>query len=269
MDYEQHSIIKKENSMAKTNPHLHEILAVEKSLAESSNHVIKDTVKNLADRRTLFEGTVKTHQIFEDLKQHLVQATENKEIQSTVNEQLDYMAASVAKYYDVVLQKESANQTARADIIIDNHVLATDIPAIVLLGLESKLLSLVAVYNAIPTLDSAKSWTPAVGYAKPNVFVGTFPEERQHGIVSKEWKEISPATANHPAQLKEVEAASVIGKYTITSFSASLTSEDKAARIARLQSLIRAVKEARQRANNVEVTSFPGFGEAIFNYING
>lgn len=255
--------------MSKQNPHLHEILAVEKSLAESANHVIKDTIKNLAERRTLFEGQTKTHQIFDDSKQHLVQATENKEVQSTVNEQIDYMASTVAQYYDVILQKEVANQTARADIVIDNHVIATDIPAIVLLGLESKLLSLVAVYNSIPTLDAAKSWTPAAGYAKPNVFVGTFPEERQQSVVSKTWKEISPATANHPAQLKEVESTDVIGKYTIVSFSAAITSEDKAARIARLQALIRAVKEARQRANNVEVTSFPGFGSALFNYING
>lgn len=255
--------------MSKQNPHLHEILAVEKSLAESANHVIKDTVKNLAERRTLFEGQTKVHQIFDDNKQHLVQATENKEVQSTVNEQIDYMASTVAQYYDVVLQKESANQTANADIIVDGSTIASNIPAIVLLGLESKLLSLVAVYNAIPTLDAAKSWTPATGYAKPNVFVGTFPEERQQSVVSKTWKEISPATVQHQAQLKEVESTDVIGKYTITSFSAAISSEDKAARIARLQSLIRAVKEARQRANNVEVTSFPGFGTALFSYING
>jgi hypothetical protein len=75
----------------KSNPHLHEILAVEKSLAESANHVIKDTVKNLAERRTLYEGFTKTHQIFDDAKQHLLQAPENKEVQSTVNEQLNYM----------------------------------------------------------------------------------------------------------------------------------------------------------------------------------
>lgn len=253
----------------KQNPHLHEILAVEKSLAESANHVIKDTVKNLAERRTLFEGMTKTHQIFDDQKQHLVQAPENKEVQSTVDEQLAYMSNTVARYYDVVLQKESANQVANADIIIDGVAIATNIPAIVLLGLESKLLSLVAVYNAIPTLDAAKSWSNAIGYAKPNVFVGTYPEERQHSVVAKEWKEISPATANHPAQLKEIESTSVIGKYIITSFSAALTSEDKADRINRLQLMIRAVKEARQRANNVEVTTFPGFGQAIFNYING
>jgi hypothetical protein len=253
----------------KTNPHLHEILAVEKSLAETANHVLKDTVKNLSERRALFEGMTKTHQIFDDAKQHLLQAPENKEVQSTVDEQLDYMATEIAKYYDVVLQKESANQTANADIVIDGTTIAKNIPAIVLLGLESKLLSLVAVYNAIPTLDAARSWEPAVGYAKPNVFRVSFPEERFQDATVRSWKEISPATANHPAQLKEIESVDRQGKYTIVSFSAALTSEDKAARISRLHAMLRAVKEARQRANNAEVTAFPGFGKTIFSYING
>jgi len=250
-------------------PHLHEILAVEQSLAESANHVTRDTVKNLSERRNLFEGMNKTHTIFNDAQQHLVQAQENKEIQSTVAEQIDYMSNEVAKYYDVVLQKESANQSACADIVIGTDTIATNIPAIVLLGLEKKLQSLVAVYNAVPTLDAAKSWEPAVGYAKPNVFRTKFPEERQHTVIGKEWREISPATTNHPAQLKEVESTNIIGKYTIVSFSSALTSEDKAARIIRLQDMLRAVKEARQRANNVEVKSFPGFGKAIFDFING
>lgn len=255
--------------MDKQYPKLHEILAVEQSLAEEANHVTKDTIKNLSERRSMYEGMTKTHTIFDDGMQHLVQAQEQKEVQSTVQEQLDYMATEVSKYYDVVLQKESANQTARADIVIGDQIVAKDIPAIVLLGLEKKLQSLLPVYNAIPTLDAARSWEAAIGYAKPNVFRTKFAEERQQSVVTKEWREISPTTQHHAAQLKEVEATHNVGKYTIVSFSAALTSEDKAAKITRLQDMLRAVKEARQRANNVEVKAFPGFGTAIFSYING
>jgi len=49
-----------------TNPKLHEILAVEQSLAESANHVTKDVVKNLSEHRSMYEGMTKTHTVFSD-----------------------------------------------------------------------------------------------------------------------------------------------------------------------------------------------------------
>lgn len=255
--------------MSSKTPVLHELLAVEQSAAESANHVLKDTVKNLSDRRALYDGTTKEHQVFDDAMQHTRQATEHKEVQSTVKEQLDYMAKPIGDYYDIILQKEIANQSARADIVIDGVTLAEGIPAIVLLGLEKKLESLKAVYNAIPTLDSARTWVTAEGYSRPNVFRNAHPEERQQSVVTKNWETIVPATEHHPAQTKEIERTAVVGKYIINTFSGALTSEDKANKIARLVKLITAVKKARQRANNVEVTADRGFGATLFNYING
>ena len=250
-------------------PVLHELLAVEQSSAESANHVTKDTIKNLNERRALYDGMTKSHSIFDEALQHLAQATEVKEVQSTATEQLDYLSKVVGDYYDIILQKETANQHANADIIINGVTIATGIPAIVLLGLEKKLEALKAVYNAIPTLDAARTWTKAEGYSRPNVFVTVHPEERFHSVVTKNWEVIVPATEHHPAQTKEIEKSQVIGKYIINTFSGALTSEDKANKIARLVQLITAVKKARQRANNVEVQAQRGFGEALFSFING
>jgi len=250
-------------------PVLHELLAVEQGLAETSNRITKDTLKNLAERGALFVGMTKDHTVNDEEKQYLKQATEVKEVQSTVDEQIDYMSNELAQYYDVVFQKEAANQTAKADIVVGETTLCKDVPSIVLLGMEKKLNSLLAVYNAIPTLDTAKSWEPAVGYAKANVWKATYPEERQHTVTAKAWKEVSPATKEHQAQLKEVETTEVIGKYTINNFSGAITSLEKAERIQRLTALIRAVKEARQRANNTEVVTSTGFGKALFDFVNG
>lgn len=44
--------------MGDRKPVLHELLAVEQGLAETANHVTKDTIKNLSERKTLFEGLV-------------------------------------------------------------------------------------------------------------------------------------------------------------------------------------------------------------------
>ena len=245
------------------------MLAVEQGLAETANHVTKDTIKNLSERKTLFEGLVKEHVVLDENLQHLKQATEYKEVQSTVDEQVDYLSVELAKYYNVLFLKETGNQNAKADIVVDEHIVAKDVPSIVLLGMEKKLNSLLAVYNALPTLDAAKSWVVDTSASKKGIYKTEHQEERQHTVTGKQWKEISPATKEHPAQLKEVETTTLVGKYVISSYSGAVTSQDKAERIQRLTNLIRAVKEARQRANNTEVEKSTDFGNKLMNYING
>lgn len=248
---------------------LHELLAVEQGLAETTNRVTKETAKTLDTKKSLFEGMSKSHSVFNEEDEHLKQATEYKEVQSTVDEQLDFLGAEVARYYDVVLQKEDANQRAKADIVVDGTTIATDVPSIVLLSMEKKLASLLDVYNAIPTLDAAKAWEVDPAYAKAGVFRTKHTTERMQTVTSKKYVEVSPATQHHKAQIAEQETIDTVGKYTITEFSGAISSYEKAERIKRLTALIRAVKSARQRANNAEVNSDLTFGAAIFSYING
>lgn len=248
---------------------LHEILAVENGLGETANRVTKETTKTLADKRAIFEGMTKSNTIFDEEQQHLVAATERKEVQTTVPEQLFYLANELAAYWDCILQKEEANQRATANIIIDGHTIAEGVPAIVLLGMEKKLSTLLSTYNSIPTLDAAKTWTTAEGYAKPNVFQLKHSEERQQTKVEKEFVTIAPATDRHPAQVVQQDKTTVIGKWTIDSFSGAISSHDKAEKLKRLTTLIRAVKQARMRANDIEVNSQLTFGKSLMDYING
>ena len=248
---------------------LHELLAVESTLSETANRVQKDTTKTLSTKETIFSGMVKAHVLFDESLQHLTQAVESKEVQSTVTEQLDYAAGEISRYWDVTLQKEDANQKAKADIVIGDTVIAKDIPSIVLLSMEKKLSSLLALYNAIPTLDAAKSWIIAEGYSVANVFVTKNQRENQQSVVEKLWVEVSPATKEFKAQLVQQEKTTVVGKFVIDEFSGALTSLDKAEKIQRLTNLIRAVKTARQRANTQIVDTEKTFATALFSYING
>lgn len=247
---------------------LHELLAVEQGLSESANRVSKETTKVLSTKHSLFEGLSKSHEIFNDDMQHLVQATDIKEVQSTIDEQIDYLNTELAAYWDVSLQKEEANTRAKADIIVDGEVLAIGIPSIVLLSMEKKLSALLATYNAIPTLDASKTWEVDPGYNKAGVFRTKIPFERQHSITSRNWIEISPATKEFKAQMVEQESVEQVGKYLVTDFSGAISSYDKAERIQRLTTLIRAVKSARQRANGTEVQTDLKFGKALLDYIN-
>ena len=248
---------------------LHEILAVETGLAETANRVQKETTKTLDTKRTIFEGLMKSHQIFSDDDQHLVQANDIKEVQSTVSEQLDYASNEIGRYWDSIYKKEEANQRATADIIVDGETIAENIPSIVLLSMEKKLSSLLGMYNAIPTLDAAKAWEPDTTYPKENVFVTKHPKETLQTVTTRKFEEISAATKEHKAQIVEVPNTDTIGKYTQYDYSGSLTSVDKAEKIQRLTALQRAVKQARQRANSVAVNNDLQFGKALLNYING
>lgn len=247
---------------------LHEVLAVENGLAETANRITKEVSKTLGQKQSIFQGMSKSHEIFDDEKQHLVKAPEYKEIQSTVDEQLNFLGQNLAPYWDISLQKEEANQRARADIIVGDTVVASNVPSIILLGMEKKLSALIEVYNAIPTLDAATAWEEDPSNAKPNVYRTKYITERQHTVVTKNWIEASPATKEFKAQLFQQDETEIIGKYIETNFSGAITSHEKARRLKNLTALIRGVKQARQRANATEVDTTLKFGEALLSFIN-
>ena len=254
--------------MSKTTQ-LHEILAVENGLAETANRIQKDTTKTLLTKESIFKGLTKSHIIFKEEDQHLVQATETKEVESTAIEQLLYAENEIARYWDATFQKEEANQRAKADIVIDNKILIKDVPSIVLLSFEKKLTSLLGLYNALPTLDASKAWEEDTTYAKHGVYRTKHDRETQQTVTIRDFKEISPATKEHKAQIAEISTTNVVGKYIIAEFSGATTSLDKAEKIQRLTALIRAVKTARQRANNTEVNTKLKIGDVLMNFING
>ena len=248
---------------------LHEILAVENTLGETANRVKKETTKTLLTKETIFSGMVKNHEIFDEANQHLVQATDVKEVQSTTDEQLEFLTKNLVSYWDVTYQKDSANQVAFADIVIDDSTIVTLVPSTTLLAMEKKLDALLATYNALPTLDASKAWEKAEGYGKVGVWKTVHPRENQHTVTYKTYEEVSPATKEHKAQIVQVEKTDTVGKYIYQEYSGAITSLDKAQRLERLTKMIRAVKEARQRANGTLVDTKLKFADSIFGYING
>ena len=251
------------------NTALHEILAVENGLAETANRIQKDTTKTLGTKQSLFTGLLKTHELFSEEMQQYTQAPDMKEVESTVNEQLEFAGNQLTNYWDASLQKEEANQRAFADITIGGNIIAEHVPSIVLLSMEKKLTSLISLYNAIPTLDASKAWELDDTYAKPGVYRTKHSTERQHNVTVKNWKEISPATKEFKAQLQQVEETTTVGKYISNDYSGAITSLDKANKIERLTALIRAVKTARQRANATIVNTELKIGKQLLDYING
>jgi hypothetical protein len=74
------------------------------------------------------------------------------------------------------------------------------------------------------------------------------------------------ATPEHPAQVQAFNEDVRVGTRTTMLQSGMVSFQDKAKILNRIDKLLRAVKEARQRANDVDIAAIK-VAEAIFNYI--
>ena len=235
--------------------HLHELLAAEKDIVSKTNKLIIEGRETFAKRHDHFDGFSKIYKadredgVFEEES-----LTERKEIVTTVEAKLRYVMSALKNQIDVRLQKDRTNCIAKADIVVDGIVLATDVPATTLLTLEDQMRELRSVIEVIPTLEPGIKWVPA-----PEV--GENVRATEHPIVSIRtkkqvvYKEVSKATDKHPAQIVPEQVDLPFGRYTTVKFTGRISPAEKMRLMDRLEHLTIAIKQARARANETEVVS--------------
>lgn len=247
------------------NTKLHEILAVENDLEKVATNVVEEAKNTFNKKANLFQGQVKTAEMFD--ADTAVPAPEVIKLEETVPSKLRYVGKAVARWLDVVLQKEKTNQHAVADLIVDGTVLAANVPATFLLGLENKVKRLRDMYLSVPTLQPGIRWeaTPDQG---EDVYATADPIERF--ITSKQIKStvLYEATKEHPAQIDKWSEDVKIGRYLIQATSGMITPARKSEILDRLDRLGQAAKAARMRANAAEVQK-ETIGQTLMDYING
>lgn len=242
---------------------LHEVLAVEKTAEQQAKKLLRHSIATLG-KENLFNGHTKTLTYFSSENEHL-NSKETVTLESTVDENLEYTFAEVAKWLDVVLTKDTTNQNANADLEVEGKVIATDVPATFLLGLETKLNEIRAVYEAVHTLAPGKEWIPDLN-EREGVYKTVEPEVQFKEEKTMQYDVVVQPTEHHPAQVKERTINEKVGKYVTTRVSGLMTPKQKAACLERIDTLLVAVKKARQRANQVEIVN-DYIGDAIFQYI--
>ena len=188
------------------------------------------------------------------------------ELESTVDENLEYALASVAKYWDSVVQKDDANQRAVADVIVDGKVILKDVPSTTLLGLESKLTELRSLYEAIPTLATGIAWVRNEA-DKPGVFSTREDVKQAKTENDVGFRVLYEATKEHPAQIEKFKVVNTVGMYSTTKTSGMYTAHKKAKVLANVDLILAAVKKARNRANTVEVDTNLAVGKPIIDFI--
>lgn len=229
---------------------LHELLAVEQDLLKTSAAMIADAANTFAKKPDHFLGQTRTTTYFEDSRSG-ENTSETKPVVTSVDARLDYALKHFGKYLDAVLQKDVANQSAKADLIVDGTTLAKDLPGIYLLGLEQKLSGLREMLAAIPTLAPGAVWNKDDG-AGEGFFVSAQTEQLKTEKLN-EHKVLYEATDKHPAQIKEYTVDKNVAKIATIHRSGMWTPLKKATVLGNLDKLISATKKARMRANLQDV----------------
>lgn len=247
-------------------PELHEILAVEGDRQGNAKRVSAEARHTFDNKPNLFTSSLKSTRMFAEDSAPV--PDEHIAMVSTVAEKLLYVADSVGAYFNIVFQKDSANQRAVASVEINGVVLIADAPVTWLLGMETKLRDLRSTFEAIPTLQAGTYWEEDPAFEKKGVFRSRYPKENFKTKKEVLHKVLYEATGSHPAQIETWNEMVNTGLSTENIWSGMISPADKSEFLSRIDTLIQAVKKARQRANSTHVET-ANVGQTIFNYILG
>lgn len=229
---------------------LHELLAVDKNLSKQADSTRADLINTFKNKKNHFTEKLTT---FEPVADGAPAVTEEQlGLQTTVEKELEWISEHISKALDVSHQICVANTTAKADIILeDGTILHKDIPATSLLELEGSMNQVRELIITIPTLDPARGFEPAPGRG-PGIYVARDVIRNRTHKISKPLV-LYPANEKHPAQVQLVTEDVVLGAVKTKEWSGLLTTADKGAMLNRVEVLVRAIKKARARANEIPI----------------
>jgi hypothetical protein len=244
---------------------LHELLAVQGNLAGQATKLRTELETTFVKKRQLFEETRK---VFTPLGENVQpKVEEEKAIQTTVGQEIDWISKYLAKAVDVAYQIDLANREAAANVVTDNdEILLKDVPATTLLQLEKRITEWKSLIDAIPTLDPVKGFTLDVSRG-----MGIYKAREVTKARTRKGKKLYvkyEATKEHPAQTELIDEDIQTGTVSEQEWSALITPGVKAKLLERVEALIRAVARARSKANEQAVDiSDKKIGATLLEYV--
>ena len=245
---------------------LHEILAVEQQLKGQAQKTRTELQSTFDKKKHLFAQKVTS--FTPAVEGGKAEIETQSDIQTTVKSELAWLAGIWQKAFDTSYQVQVGNTIARADVVLDNGtVLLTGVPAAALLELEKRCAEIQELAKTIPTLDPALGFTPDT--AKGDGYFVAREVVKKRTAKVQEPLLLAPATDKHAAQVQLITKDVVTGTIREQEWSALLTPAQKADIITRAEEISRAVKQARMRANDVEVPAVQAVGAPILSYVFG
>lgn len=193
-------------------------------------------------------------------------APENKRVALIATEVLRKLAKLQTEVFDATAAQDWANMQAKASIVVDGQPILKDVPVTYLLFLEKQLIDVRTFVEKMPTLDDNRDWT-----ADPNSRLF-----RTEKVTTHKTKKVQRAIVKYdavvkdgvglPAQTEMITEDVIIGWWDTVSHSGALPVPRKEAILERVDKLIKAVKVAREDANNQEAAEHK-VGDAVFGYL--
>jgi hypothetical protein len=245
-------------------PKLHELLAVEGPLKSQADKTRGDLANTFEKKRHLFAEKIVTFipngEGAEPVRE------EQLDLQTTVRDELRWITDIWSKALNAAYQIAEANTIARNDVVLeDGRVLLANVPATALLELEKRAEEIRELVAGIPTLDPAKGFT--IDAARGAYIYQAREDEKTRTKKVQKALVLYEATKEHPAQVKEISVDDPVGKIRTQEWSGLITPAEKADMLNRAEQVKRAIKQARSRANGVEVLAAPSVGEQVLSYV--
>lgn len=238
---------------------LNQVLAIEKGIKTKAYSRLSELHK-ITQKHELTDGFTKTYQPLREDGNRL--PGESKKVQIDADAVFKEITGLFVELFNVTAQKDAANQSAKADLIVDGQVLIKDCPPTYLLFLKKQLTDLDAFISKFVELKPDVNWVldGATGLHKSEPVTTHRTEKVQEAIVKY------PATPEHPAQTEMTTRDTIVGHWTTTYFSGALPKIRKNQLVERIQKLLNAVKEALETANMAPAAESTA-GNAFFSYL--
>lgn len=239
---------------------LNQIIAVEKGIKSKSYSELTELNK-LVQKPDLFNGLVKKYEKKDEDGEDL--PSDKKRVQYTVSEVFHRVEHTLSELMTVTARKDYTNCEAKADVVINDKVLVPQAPVSFLLFLEKTLTDVRTFLGNVPVLDEADAWTYDVNSGLYN----TEPIKTHRTKKVQKPIVLYPHSPEHPAQTQLVTEDVIAGYWNQVKQSGAIPRTRKMELVEKTDTLLKAVKEARESANIQEEVNAPEVGEAIFGYI--
>lgn len=239
---------------------LNQVIAVEKGI---KNRVYADLshLHHACAKSALFNGFAKQYQPLAEDGEKL--PSENQKVQLTAQQAIEQTQHLLKDLFDVTAVKDWTNCAAVADVKLGEKVLLPKVPVSYLLFLEKQLTDIRTFVAGLPVLDDSENWTKDdnSGLYRTGETKTHRTKKVQKALV------LYPATPEHPAQTQMITEDVIAGHWSLTKHSGAIARPQKEAVALRVEEVLRAVKEAREEANGINVVETPDVSKAVFGYI--
>jgi len=239
---------------------LNQVIAVEKGIKAETHSKLSELYK-IVQKPDLFNGFVKQYQKKDETDEEL--PAERKKVQVIAKDAVAEAAKILTPLLDITAKKDISNCSAYADVVVNGEPVLPMMPVSNLLFLEKQLTDMRTFIKNLPVLDSSEDWImdPNLGIFKTAQIQTHRTKKIAKPIV------LYPATAEHPAQTQMVGEDVVAGYWNAVKHSGAMPAPEKEKLLVRVDVLIRAIKEARETANETVVQTGMNVGDAIFGYL--